>query len=235
MRASRRDRAPVRKKGMRMMSKKGIPLLFLVSLICLLVSSCADQDAGRTNAGTGPAADDSAWLEGELGKSGELVELIAIRDELAARAIARNVTPEQLRETAPDADKANALLGLTPGEARARFERIDALVGALIGRYPALADIAAREESRYPACDADGIALAWEHYSKVLPAVLGRGAELSAGAPARPPLICKMTQLVVGFSLCALKSGGSAIFYLVCSYGVFCSSCDGGAADIICP
>jgi hypothetical protein len=214
--------------------KKGIPVLFLISLLCLLAASCADRDAGRTNAGTGPAPDDTEWLEGELGKSSELAELVAIRDELAARAIERGVTPDQLRETAGNADRANALLGLTPAEARARFERIDALVDALFDRYPALAEIAAREDS-YQACDAEGIALAWEHYSKVLPGALGRGAELSAGAPARPPMTCKMAQLIAGAALCAVKSAGSTVYYLVCSYGVFCSACDGGVADIICP
>lgn len=217
------------------MSRKGIPLLFVVSLFGVLLMSCADHDSARTNVGAGPAADDSEWLEGELEKSSELQELIAIRDDLAARAIANGVTPEQIRETARDADKANALLGLTPDEARARFDRIDALVDALYGRYPMLADIAAREDMRYSACDAEGIALAWEHYSKVLPAVLGRNAALAEGAPARPPLTCKVAQLIAGFALCAFKSGGSAAFYFVCSYGVFCSSCDGGVADIICP
>jgi hypothetical protein len=215
--------------------KKGIPVLFLISLLCLFAASCADRDAGRTNAGTGPAPDDTEWLEGELGKSSELAELVAIRDELAARAIERGVTPDQLRETAGDADRVNALFGLTPGEARARFERIDALVDALFDRYPALVEIAGREEEACRGCDAEGIALAWEHYSKVLPAVLGRDAGLSAGAPMRPPLTCKVTQLVVGFALCALRSGGSMGFYVICGYGVFCSSCSGGIADIICP
>jgi hypothetical protein len=220
---------------MRMMSRKGIPLLFVVSLLCLLALSCADRDGSRTSAGTGPAADDSEWLEGELGKSSELRELIAMRDEIAARAIERNVTPEQLRATAGDADKSNALLGLTPDEARSRFDRIKTLVDALFERFPALTDIAAREESEYAACDAEGIALAWEHYSKVLPAVLGRGAALAKEAPERPPLKCKATQLVAGFFLCSLKAAGSVAFYTICSYGVFCSSCDGGIADIICP
>jgi hypothetical protein len=220
---------------MRIMSKKGIPLLFLVSLLCFFAFSCADRDSAGTNDGAGPAAEDSEWLEGELEKSSELSELVAMRDELAARAIERGVTPAQIRETAGDVDRSNALLGLTPGEARARFERIDALVGSLCARYPSLTEIVAREEFRYPACDADGIALAWEHYSRVLPAVLDRSGARVPGAPARPPLICKMTQLVMGFSLCALKSGGSAAVYVVCSYGVFCASCDGGITDIICP
>ncbi|MFA4947438.1 MAG: hypothetical protein WC674_02885 [Candidatus Krumholzibacteriia bacterium] len=217
------------------MSRKGIPLLFLVSLLCLFVFSCADRDAAPTKDSVGPVADESERLEEEIGRSSELRELIAIRDELAARAIARNVTPEQIRETAGDVDGSNALLGLTPDEARARFDRIDALVDALFERYPALADIAVREEAHLPVCDADGIALAWEHYSKVLPAAFGQGAALVQGAPARPPLTCKTTQLVVGFALCALKSGGAASLYFVCSYGVFCSACDGGLADIICP
>ena len=217
------------------MSKKGIPLLFLVSLLCLLVFSCADRDAAPTKDSVGPVADESERIEEEIGRSSELQELIAIRDELAARAIARNVTPEQIRETAGDVDGSNALLGLTPDEARARFDRIDALVDALFERYPALADIAAREETRLSICDAEGVALAWEHYSKVLPAALDQGGARVHGAPARPPLICKVTQLVAGFSLCALRSAGSAAFYFVCSYGVFCSACDGGIAAIICP
>jgi hypothetical protein len=46
---------------------------------------------------------------------------------------------------------------------------------------------------------------------------------------------CKWTQLTIGFMLCALKSGGSLLVYGICAYAVFCGSCGGGMADIICP
>ncbi len=228
------------------MSKKRIPPLFLIALLCLLSSACADRDAAPPAAGAGPAADDSEWLEDELRKSSELAELVAIRDEIASRGIARGVTPDQIREAGADAARSNELFGYSSDEARATFERIDALTGALFARYPALAEMAARDEWRYPACGVEDVALAWESYSKTLPAALEAGAascarvalagrEAARMAPARPPLTCKVTQLVVGFTLCALKSGGSLGFYTVCSFGVFCSSCDGGIADIICP
>jgi hypothetical protein len=219
---------------MRNMWKKGIPPLLLVSLLCL-VASCAGGDSAGTNDGAGPAASETDRLDEELSRSSEVAELVAIRDELAARAVERGVTPDEIRGAATDVDRSNALLGLTPDEARARFDRIDALVGTLFARYPALADIAARDGWRYPACDAEGVALAWEHYSRVLPSVLDGGGPRAFGAPARPPLICKMTQFIIGISLCALKSAGSATFYFICSYGVFCGSCDGGIADLICP
>jgi hypothetical protein len=216
------------------MSKKRIPPLFLIAILCLLAPSCADRDAAPAPAGAGPAADDSEWLEDELRKSSELAELVAIRDGIAARGIERGVTPEQIREAGADATRSNALFGYTSDEARATFERIDALTGALFARYPALAGMAARDEWRYPACGVEDVALAWESYSKTLPAALV-GGDPALRAPARPPLTCKMTQLIVGFALCAVKSAGQMGFYTVCSFGVFCSSCDGGIADVICP
>ncbi len=221
------------------MSKKRIPPLFLAVLMCLLASACADRDAAPPARGTGPGADDSEWIDDELRKSSEVAELVAIRDEIAARGIARGVTPEQIREAGADPARSNALFGFTPDEARETFDRIDALTQSLFTRYPALSEIAARDEWRYPACGVEDVALAWEHYSKTLPAALDESA-ISDGsaalrAPARPPLTCKMTQLIVGFALCGVKSGGNMGFYTVCSYGVFCSSCDGGIADIICP
>jgi hypothetical protein len=214
-------------KGLVSMFRRSISAVLCMVLMLQLLVSCAEE---RPSSVPGDAA-----IEEELSRSSEVAELIAIRDELGARAVERGVTPDEIRDTAGDADRANALLGLSPDEARARFERIHALVGALFARYPALADMAAGEEGRCAACDAEGVALAWEHYARVLPEMLGRNAELSQQAPARPPLICKMTQFIIGISLCALKSGGSAVFYFICSYGVFCGSCDGGIADLICP
>jgi hypothetical protein len=221
------------------MSKKRIPPLFLIALMSLLAWSCADRDAAPPLSGAGSGADDSEWLEDELRTSNELAELVAIRDEIAARGIARGVTPDQIREAGADPARSNALFGFTPDEARATFDRIDGLTQSLFTRYPALADMAARDEWRYPACGVEDVALAWERYAKTLPAALDEGAipggSAALRAPARPPLTCKMTQLIVGFALCAVKSGGHVGFYTVCSYGVFCSSCDGGIADIICP
>jgi hypothetical protein len=216
------------------MSKKRIPPLFLIALMCLLASSCADRDAAPAPDGAGPGTDDSQWLDDELRASSELAELVAIRDEIASRGIARGVTPQQIREAGADAARSNALFGYTPDEARATFDRIDALTGALVARYPALAETAARDEASYPACGVEDVAIAWEHYSNTLPAALADGS--AAGmAPARAPLTCKTPQLIVGFMLCAVKSGGSLGLYATCSYGVFCSACDGGMADIICP
>jgi hypothetical protein len=221
------------------MSKKRIPPLFLIALMCLLASACADRDASPPLSGAGSGADDSEWLEDELRKSSELAELIAIRDEIASRGIARGVTPEQIREAGDDAVRSNALFGFTPDEARATFDRIHGLTQSLFTRYPALADMAARDEWRYPACGVEDVALAWERYSKTLPSALEEsaipGGSAALRAPARPPLMCKMTQLIVGFALCAARSGGVAAVYVVCSYGVFCGSCTGGIADIICP
>jgi hypothetical protein len=234
VRASRPERAAARKKGMRIMSKKGIPLLFLVSLLCLLVFSCADRDAAPTKDSVGPVADESERIEEEIGRSSELQELIAIRDELAARAIARNVTPEQIREAGYDVARSNELLGFTEAERRARFERIDTLINSLYARYPALREVEAREAAAIETCDIECAASNWERYAKVLAVDLSGDGASALRAPAKGPMKCKMTQLFIGFGLCSLRSGGSALFYAVCSYGVFCASCDGGISDLLC-
>ncbi len=107
-------------------------------------------------------------------------ELIAIRDELAARAIARNVTPEQIREAGYDVERSNELLGLTEAERRARFERIDALLNSLYARYPTLRDAGAREAAAFETCDIDCAASSWERYSKTLAVELCRGRDAGA-------------------------------------------------------
>ncbi len=233
-RAGRRERPAVRGKGMRKMSRKGIPVLFIVSLLCLLAAACADNDAVRTNAGTGPAPDDSEQLDGELEKSSEVWELIAIRDELAARAIARNVTPEQIREAGYDIERSNELLGLTEAERRARFERIDALLNSLYARYPALKDAAAREAAASKTCGIECAASRWERYSQVLSVERSADGSPALRAPARPPLKCNWKVVVAGIAACATASGGSGILYLICSYGVVCDSCTGGITEVIC-
>jgi hypothetical protein len=219
---------------MRILSRKGIPLLFLASLLCLLAPACADRDANSAKDGVGPAADESAWLDGEIEKSSELRELVAIRDEIAARAIARNVTPEQIREAGYDAARSNELLGITEAEGRAIFERIDALVNSLYARYPALRDIEAREAAAFEACDVECAAMKWERYAKVLAIELSGDGSQALKAPAKGPMKCQMRQIVMGFALCAMRSGGNTVLYGICSYGVFCASCDGGISDLLC-
>jgi hypothetical protein len=216
------------------MSRKGIPVLFLVSLFCLLALSCADHDAAPAKTSVGPAGDDPEWIDGELEKSIEVQELIAIRDELTARAIARNVTPEQIREAGYDVERSNELLGLTETERRARFERIDALINTLYSRYPALRDVAARGAASIQTCDIECAASSWERYSKVLAAERAGDGTQAFRAPARAKLKCKMRQIVTGFAACALSSGGSGALYLICSYGVFCDSCTGEVVELLC-
>ncbi len=219
---------------MREMSRKGIPVLFVVSLLCLLASACADNDAVRTNTSAGPAPDDSEQLDGELERSGEVWELMAIRDELAARALARNVTPEQIREAGYDVERSNELLGITEAERRARFERIDALLNALYSRYPALKDEAERAAAATATCDVDCAASRWERYSKTLSVALSAGGTTALRAPARAPLKCNYRAIVTGFAACAIGSGGNTTIYFICSYGVFCDSCTGGITEVIC-
>ena len=210
------------------MFRRSISVVVLMSFLSFLLYSCTGGERS-------PVSDDPDRLEAALSTASELQELIAIRDENAVRAIRLNVTPADIRAAGSDARRANELLGLTADEAQARYERINALVGALYTRYPQLKDVEKRATYECTACDVEGVAEAWEHLSRVLAPELGAGAGQALQAPARAPLKCKWTQLAVGFGLCAAKSGGSLLFYSACSYGVFCGSCDGGLASIICP
>jgi len=213
---------------------KGLSIMVLMSFLSLLFCSCTDDGVTRPQDAWSLGDDDFGLLEDELREAPELGELIEIRDEIAARAIARNVTPDELRAAGNDACRANELLGLTPVEASARRDRINALVASLRGRYAALENIEARIEIKCAECDIDHIALSWEYYRRVLAAPIGGSAQPAPEAPERAPLKCRMSQLVIGFGLCAIKSGGNLLFYAICSYGVFCGSCDGGMADVIC-
>ena len=213
-------------KGMVWMFRKSIAGVVLMSFVSFLLYSCAEEHRS-------PVSGEADRLEEELSKASEVQELVAIRDEIAARAITMHVTADEIRRTGCDARKTNELLGFTEAGARARFERINALLRALHDRYPALGRLEASASSGCGACDVDRIAASWEHYSKVL-AVEPGGNAGALKAPARAPLQCRMRQLVVGFAVCAARSGGSLLIYSLCSYGVFCGSCSGGAADVIC-
>ena len=216
------------------MFRKSVSIMVLLSFLSLLFCSCTRDDVTEPGDGRGSAADDSGWLEEDLRETGELMELIAIRDEIALRALARNVTSQQVRETAGDALRSNELLGYCEVEAKAINDRIATLVGALSETYPALKGSEAQGAFECAACEIERMAASWEHYSKVLAVEFGGNSPLALEAPARAPLKCKMRQLIMGFGLCAMRSGGSLLFYSLCSYGVFCGSCDGGVADIIC-
>jgi hypothetical protein len=208
------------------MFRKSVSMVVLLSFVSLLGCSCSREG--------GTAVSDDERLEAALSKASEVQELISIRDEIAALAIARGVTADQIREAGSDSDAANRLLGLTDAEAHERAARIDALIEALFERYPALADAQGPDDGAAVCgdCTVDRIADSWERYSRVLSARLAGDGTLMA--PARGPLKCRMRQVIVGFAICAARSGGSVLFYAICSYGVFCGSCSGGAADIIC-
>jgi len=213
-------------KGMVWMFRKSIAIVVLMSFLSFLLYSCAGEDRS-------PVSRETDRLEDELSKASEVQELMAIRDEIAARAIAMHVTADEIRRVGCDERRTNELLGFTETQARARFERIAALLRALHDRYPALGRLETAASAECEACDIDRIAASWEHYSKVLAVELGEGGQ-ALKAPARAPLQCKMRQLIVGFAVCAARSGGSLLIYSLCSYGVFCGSCSGGAADVIC-
>jgi hypothetical protein len=224
------------------MSRSIIPRVILLAALSLALFSCArdravdPKSSGETvpdGAGTG----NMAAVEEELKGSPEVRELLAVRDEIAGRALARHLTDEEVRDAALDAEKGNELLGLSGAEAGELQGRIDASLAQLYAKYPELEGLVAQAQPADGACDADGLAAAWARYS-ALAASAGRGgpdpATWAERAPAREPLRCRWVQLVAGFGMCAVKSGGSLLFYALCAYGVFCGSCSGGAADIIC-
>ena len=185
MRASRPERAAARKKGMRIMSRKGIPVLFLVSLLCLLASSCADRDAARTKTASGRprtipnGSRRSSKNRASCGSSSR-------SGTRSPRARSRETSrAEQIREAGYDVARSNELLGLTEAERRARFERIDALINSLYARYPALREAEAREAAAFETCDIECAASSWERYSKVLAVELSGDGTPALRAPAQ--------------------------------------------------
>jgi hypothetical protein len=200
----------------------------------VLILALAPKNAGETvpdNLGTG----NMASLEKKLEASLELGELVTIRDEIAERALARGVTPEGVRAAGLDAAKGNELLGLSEAEAAALWARIDAAIGSLYANYPELSGPLDGGQPSCGACDAGDFAELWARYLSVVSAG-GAGAPVGPeGSPARPPMKCKWAQFTAGIAFCAVRSGGSLLLYAICAYGVFCGSCDGGIADILCP
>jgi hypothetical protein len=220
---------------MTMMFGKGVLITMLTLFASVLFSSCAGDKASLPADSGAAGTYDPDQLESELDGAPEIQALIAIRDDIATLAIARNVTADEIRATAQDAGLSNELLGLTEADAQTLTDRIDGLIDSLHDRFPALREAEARSALECEACDLESVASSWERLSKTLAIEIAEQGRLASEAPARPPLVCKKAQLVIGMGLCAIKSGGNLLFYAVCSYGVFCGSCDGGMADVICP
>jgi hypothetical protein len=228
------------------MFKKSVSIMVLASFLSLVIYSCTSDKLVQPG-DKSQAANDLGRLGEQLSTAPEVRELLEIRDEIVVRALDRGITSQQLREAGSDADRSNELLGFSSLEARELQRRMEALIGSLQGAYPALERLVAQKvsESECDACDMDRLAASWDTYARALAAtrVADRGASSAASrdgeagislSPARAPLTCKWTQLTVGLVLCAVRSGGSLLFYALCSYGVFCGSCDGGMADVIC-
>lgn len=246
------------------MMKRSVLMAAFLSILACFLCSCAGEDAAPS-ASVSQGDADTARLEAALSAAPEVRELIEIRDLIASRAAAGHVTPEQVREVADDPERANELLGLSGDEASALMGRIDGALASLRAAYPALDGLMGHASQECDACDVERLAATWDRYLAVAGRAASAmpdeaatdaageasgapgGAAGSAGggsaepgggaayAPEREPLRCKMTQLVIGFGMCAVKSGGSLLFYTICSYAVFCSSCSGGVAAMICP
>ena len=240
------ERSAADGKGMRRMFKKSVSITVLVSFLSFIVSSCTGDKLTQPE-NTSRAANDLERLDEQLSAAPEVRELLEIRNEIVSLALDRGVTSRQLREAVSDAHRSNELLGFSSLEASELQNRIQGLIGSLYGKYPALEQLVAQKvsESECDACEVDRLAASWDTHARAL--AEARTADLEASsaagrhggtevalAPARAPLTCKWTQLTVGIVLCAVRSGGSLLFYALCSYGVFCGSCDGGMADVIC-
>ncbi len=225
------------------MSRRIILPVILIAVLSLVFFSCSRDRAVEPRGAGEQVPDDTgmgnmAGLDRQLESSPEIRELIAVRDEIAGRALERRVTEEQVREAGLDAQKGNELLGLSDAEAAELWGRVNAALGSLYARFPELGGRLGGTRAACGACDAEQFAIAWGGYVSRASSI-GIAATGSAhgpeGAPARPPMKCKWAQLGVGFAMCAIKSGGSLLIYAICSFGVFCASCDGGIADIVCP
>ncbi len=248
--AGRFDRPAADGKGMRRMFRKSVSIMVLASFLSLIVYSCAGEQTAQPGASRGETHG-LAWLDDQLSRAPEVRELLEIRDNIISRALDKSITSQQVREVANDPQRSNELLGLSKSDAKRIQDRMECLIGSLCSRFPMLEELVAERALAYEsnACDTDCLTTSWDVYSRAFAAaqlndlVSDSGATPAAGregesggslSPARTPLICKWSQLMVGFALCGVKSAGSLLFYAICSYGVFCGSCDGGVADMIC-
>jgi hypothetical protein len=228
------------------MFKKSVSIIVLASFLSFIGYSCAD-DKLTPPEGVSRTENDLLRLEEQLGRAPEVRELLQIRDDIISRAIDRGITSRQLRETISDTHRWNDLLGFSSEEASDLDRRMQTLIETLCDRHPELERLVARSASE-PACvgcDTERLAASWDAQARAITAARAADEDASSAAgrqwgaggslaPSRAPLACKWTQLTVGLAMCAIRSGGSFLFYALCSYGVFCGSCDGGMADVLC-
>jgi len=228
------------------MFKKSVSIVVLASFLSFIGYSCAGDKLTQPE-GASRAENDLPRLDEQLGRAPEVRELLQIRDDIISRAVDRGITSRQLRETISDTNRWNDLLGFSSEEASNLDRRMQTLIKTLCDRHPELGRLVAQRASEpgCEACDTERLAVSWDAQARAITAVRAadEAASSAAGrhwgaggslAPARAPLTCNWTQLVVGFAVCAARSAGSLFLYVLCSYGVFCGSCDGGTADVIC-
>jgi hypothetical protein len=185
----------------------------------VLFTACSDVPAPVAPvAVTTLSATETAALEYELIRSEEVADFIRVRDELTARAKARNVTPEMVRAAyiSGDAAALQSLFGLSARESNHLTHRLRTSQMRLQTRFPVLRSLAeGTAATSGPACGADVAARALVADSRRGKPSTSIEADPSAGG-------CKWVQYTIALLLC---STGGPVVYWPCAYLAYCSLC----------
>ena len=211
------------------MFKKCVSIIVILSILSFLYSSCSRDDIIQPKGNTDLNESDSESLQEELETAPEVKELLEIRTEMMDRALKRDITGKKLLDAymAKDEQKMVILLGYSDTEVEKYRNRLYYLSNSLCDRYPELRKMVAEKKGSFCAtCEVEQFADKWDDYRM----------KYKAGilcAPAMKPAMCQIIPLTIGLILCAV-SLPTVLLYLLCSYIVACSFCEGGWADIIC-
>jgi hypothetical protein len=187
--------------------------------IVLLFTACSEGPAPvAPSVVTTLSPMETAALEHELSRSEEVADFIRVRDELTARAKARNVTPEMVRAAyiGGDAAAIQRLFGLSPKESYLLTHRLRTNQLRLQARFPVLRSLAEGTVAASGAsCGADIAARALVADSRRGGPSTSIEADPSAGG-------CKWVQYTVALLLCTT---GGPVLYWPCAYLAYCSLC----------
>lgn len=218
------------------MFRKVVSIVVVFSLLSLSFFSCSDETATRPedlpevrNAGLGnPGV--------ILSESQEVRDLIDIRNDMIARALASGVSGTELADivSSNDEERFASVLGYTEDEMNTVGDRIAALGTSLRNRFPQLQAMA-----DYPspciACTFDNIAEKWDNLlmaDKRSDILLREGeVMLPAPDPNQKGVSCQWVPYTASLSLCTLSG---PVFYWACAVVAICTFCSGGWIDTMC-
>ena len=220
------------------MFRKVVSVVVVFSLLSLSFFSCSDETATRPEDSTEVRNVGLGNPEVILSESQEVRELIDIRNEMIARALASGVSGTELADivSSNDEERFASVLGYSHDELSAIGLRIKELGISIRERY---AEVRQTDRPPVPVCVRCSFADMAENWNNLLMTnrasdfMLGDGeVMLPAPDPSQKGVTCQWASYVATLVGCTVF--GSTPLYFACTIVALCQFCSGGWVSTFC-